>query len=128
MVAMMAAQHPPPPISTPAMAPRQVRLRHQIPSTSSGQNDDAAIAKAQPTRMLAEKFSTASAATTATAPAPSAHQRNDRTPPRSTSWERAPPPVPSSPEGVDRRAARAPAATSAASAVPAGPGSSSEGS
>src|SRR5580698_7364 len=84
MVVRMAAQHPPPPMRTPARAPRQVRSRHQMPRTSSGQNDDAAMANAQPTSMLAEKFSTSSDAATATAPAASAHHRNERTPPLRT--------------------------------------------
>src|SRR5215469_1895834 len=124
---MIAAQHPPPPTSTPAMAPFHVRFRHQMPRTSSGQKDDAAIANAHPTSMLTEKFSTSSAASTATVPAASAHQRNDLTPPLSTSCESAPATLTSRPEDVDRNAANAPAATSAASTVPVGPRTRSVG-
>ena len=39
----------PPPIISPAAAPTGVSPRHQIPSTSSGQNVDAATANARPT-------------------------------------------------------------------------------
>src|SRR5215475_7894258 len=39
----------PPPTSRPAPAPVAVSPRHQVPSTSSGQNDDAATANASPT-------------------------------------------------------------------------------
>src|SRR2546430_10678356 len=38
-----------PPTRTPAVAPIQVSRRHQMPSTISGQNEDAAMANAHPT-------------------------------------------------------------------------------
>ena len=38
-----------PPTTSPAMAPTSVSRRHQMPSTSSGQNVEAATAKASPT-------------------------------------------------------------------------------
>src|SRR3984957_8346753 len=99
-----------------------------MPRTSSGQNEDAAIANAQPTSTPAEKFSTSSDAATATAPAATAHQRKERTPPPRTSCDSAPATLTSSPDEVDRNAAKAPAATSAASAAPSAPGSRRVGS
>ena len=44
----------------PAAAPRSVSPRHQMPSTSSGQNDDAATAKARPTTSDTSRLATRS--------------------------------------------------------------------
>ena len=49
-VSSTAVTAPPPPARMPAAAPRSVSPRHQMPSTSSGQNDEAATAKAKPAK------------------------------------------------------------------------------
>src|SRR5258706_7251371 len=121
IITTIAQQQAPPPTTTPAVAPIQVRRRHQMPSTIRGQNDDAAMANAQPTSRPREKRLTGSAATVATAPASTAHSRNGPTPPRMTSCDSAPATLTSSPEEVDRKAANAPAATSAARSSPGRP-------
>src|SRR5580700_3328823 len=112
----------------PAAAPTLVSRCHQMPSTISGQNDEAAMANAQPTSRASEKRSISSAAVVATRPATIAHQRNEVTPPCMKSCDNAPATLTSRPDEVDRKAANAPAATSAASSSPGRPGSSSEGS
>jgi len=127
IVAMIADRHDPPPITMPAVAPTRVSRRHHIPSTINGQNDDAAMAKAHPTRRASEKRPTSSAAMVATTPALIAHQRNALTPRFRKSCDSAPATLTSRPDEVDRNAAKAPAATSAASSSPGSPGSSSDG-
>jgi hypothetical protein len=125
--ATMAARQDPPPISMPIAAPVLVSRRHQIPSTISGQNDDAAMAKAHPTSRASENRSISSAAVVATAPAISAHHRKEVTPPFMKSCDSAPATLTSRPDEVDRKAAKAPAATRAASISPGSPGSSNDG-
>src|ERR1700733_10818844 len=127
IVATMAARQDPPPMAMPAVAPILVSRRHHIPSTISGQNDDAAMAKAQPTRRANEKRLISSAAMVAIAPALMAHQRNVVPPRFMKSGDSAPATLTSRPDEVDRKAANAPAATSAASSSPGSPGSSSAG-
>lgn len=48
-VASTAPSAAPPPVTSPATAPGGVSPRHQMPRTSSGQNEDADTAKARPT-------------------------------------------------------------------------------
>ena len=121
IVATMAQQHAPPPTRTPAVAPIQVSRRHQMPSTISGQNEDAAMANAHPTSSPRENRLTGRAATVAIVPAMTAQSRNVPTPPRMTSCDSAPATLTSRPEEVDKNAAKAPAATSAPSSSPGWP-------
>ena len=79
---MIAARQPPPPITMPAAAPTLVSRRHQMPSTISGQNEEAAMANAQPTSRASEKRLTSRAVPVAIAPAArSRTSRNEVTPP-----------------------------------------------
>ena len=111
-----------PPRSSPPMAPIQVKRRHQIPSSSSGQNVEAAMAKAHPTSTLMEMLSTARPSAVMTMPMAMAEVRNARTPPPMMSCDSAPDMLISSPDEVERKAAKAPAATSAPRTMPRLPG------
>src|ERR1700684_791861 len=76
IVAIIAARHEPPPTTMPAAAPTLVSPRHQMPSTISGQNEEAAIANAQPTSRASENRLISSAAVVANTPAVTAEQPN----------------------------------------------------
>ena len=106
----------------PAAAPMSVSPRHQMPSTSSGQNEGGGDGEREP-----DHGDTSSAGD-----AQRQHQRHDaghergepksRIEPRPTrSVESTPAIAVSSPDAVDRNAANAPAATSAPSSWPARP-------
>src|SRR5215831_10704434 len=112
----------------PAVGGRAEHRRHEMPRTISGQNDDAAMAKAQPTSRPSGKRLTGRATSVAIVPAMMAQSRNVPTFPRMTSCDSAPATLTSRPEEVDRKAAKAPAATSAPSSSPGRPGMSREGS
>ncbi len=112
----------------PDTAPTQVSPRHQMPSTSSGQNVDAASANDMATVMDASLRGSTSARLTATAPVSTVAQRNSRTRPRRMSVETTPATLTNSPDEVDRNAANAPAATTAPRIWPAMPGSMASGS
>ena len=81
-----AAPEPSPPTSSPAIAPASVSPRHQMPSTSSGQNVDAATAKASPTARATPTSGAASAASSGTTTA-----TDGREPERGDAAEPAPP-------------------------------------
>ena len=100
------------------MAPIQVKRRHQIPRSRSGQNVEAAMAKAHPTSTLMEMLRTARPRAVMTMPMAMAEMRNARTPPPMMSCESAPDMLMSRPDEVERKAAKAPAATSAPSTTP----------
>ena len=72
------------------MAPIQVKRRHQIPRSRSGQNVEAAMAKAHPTSTLMEMLRTARPRAVITMPMAMAEARNALTPPPMMSCESAP--------------------------------------
>src|SRR4051812_21999995 len=122
---------PRPPARSPATAPDGVSPRHQMPSTSSGQNVDAATAKARPTARATERSGAASAAARGTPTAAVAATRNAVTPDQRslrTSWARTPDTAMARPDDVERNAANAPAVTRPVSTSPAMPPSISLGS
>ena len=100
------------------MAPIQVKRRHQIPRSRSGQNVEAAMANAHPTSTLMEMLRTARPSAVMTMPMAMAEKRNALTPPPMMSCESAPDMLISSPDEVERKAAKAPAATSAPRTTP----------
>ncbi len=123
MVSTTAPATAPPPTSIPAIAPASVSRRHQMPSTSSGQNVDAATAKASPTARAtpSPRRETASSSGTIDRRRPPARLEGARR--RGTVGPARPgrarrPPRSISPDDVDRNAANAPATSSAASSSP----------
>ena len=123
----MASDEVVPPVMRPANAPMRVSRRHQMPSTSKGQNVDAAIANAHPTRTLIAKGAMTRPAAVATVPMTIDALRNARTPPRSKSCESAPAALINRPDDVDRKAAKAPAAVNAVRTAPDVPPTSMRG-
>ena len=83
IVADTASVARPPPASSPAIAPTSVRPRHQMPSTSSGQKDDAATANARPTTSATASDDAPNDSTNGTLTASAAAIRKSRTDPRS---------------------------------------------
>src|SRR4051795_11339988 len=97
-----AASTRPPPTNIPASAPGQDSLRHQMPSTSSGLNVDAASANVSPidNEMSSGRSAIASPiGNSATSPVAS---RKSRTRPGSTSVDTTPATLTSSPDVLDR--------------------------
>lgn len=128
-VASTALSAAPPPVTSPATAPGGVSPRHQMPSTSSGQNDDADTANARPTASATGTSVAATLPPSGTRIANSAAQRKLRAPHfGSTSWCSTPATAMVSPEAVDRNAAKAPPASSAPSSSPSTPPSIRSGS
>src|SRR5450631_1556934 len=113
----------------PAVAPAAVSPRHQIPSTSNGQNDDAATANASPTASASGSRAATSDSTSGAATATTVATRNALTLPSlgRTSCAMTPATETVSPDDVDRNAAKAPAVTSAVSSSPAVPPTSRPG-
>ena len=107
---------------SPAIAPGAVSPRHQMPSISSGQNVDAASAKANVTELATEIRSDDSASTRAARTPPAAAEpqcRDGREPRRGRSpWPMTPAIDIVSPDEVDKNAANAPAVSRAASSSP----------
>ena len=107
-----------------------------MPSSSSGQNVDAATANASPTVRATPTSGLESASAQGTTTATAAPTRNAATPPsrRSpkrrpvTSWLSTPATAMASPDDVERNAANAPAVTRPVRISPPGPGSISRGS
>ena len=138
--ARAASQRPPratsrPPATRPAAAPGAVSPRHQMPSTSSGQNVEAATAKARPTTWPTGRPAAGSARASGTDPASTAPRRKSRTvpspPPRPPAARPGRAPRRSRRAGrteVDRKAANAPATRSASSSWPPRPPTSAPGS
>ena len=123
------------PTTSPQAAPRAVSRSHQIPSSSSGQNVEAASANAQPTstEMSSPRATSASSAGTTIAPSAAARKRRRRAAAsratlRPKSCVTVPASDTSSPDAVDMNAANAPAATSAPSSSPPSPGHAASGS
>src|SRR5215469_13883141 len=103
----------------PAIAPNGVSRRHQIPSSSNGQNDDAATANASPTTSASDMPDTSSAAPNGTTAARQVATRKPRSPrSNNTSCDSTPATDSVSPDDVDRNAANAPPATRALSSSP----------
>ena len=131
-----ATPEPSPPTSSPATAPGAVSPRHQMPSSSRGQNVDAATAKARPTVRATPTLGLDSAMTHGTVTASTAPTRKAATPPSRrtpgqrpvTSWLSTPATAIASPDEVERNAANAPAVTSPVSISPVMPGTISRGS
>lgn len=123
------------PTANPAAAPRAVSPVHQIPSSSKGQNVDAASANAHPTssEMSISRATSASSIGGSIASAAAARKRRVREPPASRrrrgqmSYDRVPPSDTSKPEAVDMNAANALAATIAARISPPSPGQATSG-
>ena len=104
-----------PPTASPLAAPNAVSPRHQMPSTSSGHNVEAATANANPTlRDNSSPPAVVSANGIGISPPTTAASRKSRTRPGSTSVASAPAKLTSRPDEVARNAAIAPAATRAA--------------
>ena len=131
-VATTAPSESSPPVLMPASAPVTDNPRHHTPSTSNGQNVEAATANAKVTVVASPIDPIAGDSTAGTAVASSAATRKLCTPSmspevsrysagRTRSWSRAPVTATASPEAVDRNAANAPAARSASNALPAEP-------
>ena len=119
MVASTAVAASPPPTRSPAIAPTVVSLRHQMPSTRSGQNEEAATANARPTTLATGSDRTVSASANGTMSASAVAIRKARTPPAPRmSCAITPATETVSPEEVERNAANAPALTSAVSSSP----------
>src|SRR5580704_15817684 len=118
MVSSTAIDEARPPRASPPMAPIQVKRRHQMPRSSSGQNVEAAMAKAHPTSTLMEMLRTARPRAVMTMPMAMAEKRNALTPPPMMSCDSAPDMLISSPDDVERKAAKAPAATRAPRTMP----------
>ena len=121
---MTAATEQVPPTASPASAPTSVSRRHQMPSTSSGQNVDAATANTRPTERAMLTPGAASASPRGTTTAITAETRNaviGRSRRLTTSWLTTPATAIVSPDEVDRNAANAPAVVSADSSSPPSP-------
>jgi hypothetical protein len=112
----------PPPTTMPAAAPTQVSLRHQTPSSRTGQNVDAASANDMPTDSEMSDGRSTIASASGTPPAMAVANRKSRTRPRSTSVDSTPDTLTTSPDEVDRNAANAPAVSTAPSTSPSTPG------
>src|SRR5262245_31730292 len=112
----------PPPTSIPVAAPTQVSLRHQIPSSSTGENVDAASAKDIPTVSEMSVVRSTMATASGTTPATAVANRKSRTRPGSTSVDSTPATLTIRPDEVDRNAANAPAEVTAARISPSTPG------
>ncbi len=128
MLSTIANSTSEPPTTRPAVAPIQVSPRHQIPSTSSGQNVDAARAKDRPTLSERSSIGSSTAPAAAVPATTTAARRKSRTRAQSRSVEITEATLTSSPDEVDRNAANAPAASTATVIAPATPGSIAPGS
>src|SRR5690606_21701879 len=115
------------PTVTPAIAPPAVSRDHQMPSTSRGQNVEAATVNPQVTSVLASKDTAGSANRSTTIAAPTTVIRSCRSPPGTRSWEMAPATTSSRPSDVARNAANAPAVSRPVNTPPSGPGSTCAG-
>src|SRR4029079_4605740 len=122
-----------PPVTNPVAAPAVDRPRHQTPSTSRGQNVDAATAKARPTVSASptptESGETAYGTRTAPPAAPWSTGTATESPPVRAlihgcrrSWLRTPATEMVNPDAVERKAAKAPPASRADSSSPSTPG------
>src|SRR4051812_20386441 len=120
--ATIAAITSPPPTIMPAPAPTHVSLRHQMPSTSTGQNVDAANANVTPMLSDTSFGRSNNASASGIVPAMIAAHRKSRTRPGSTSVDSTPDTLTTSPDDVDRNAANAPAEVTAPRIWPATPG------
>ena len=92
-----------PPASRPAMAPRAVSERHQMPSSSSGQIVDAVKAKTLPMAPANASELVTTATKTGSAVASTVEILKPRTVPEKNSWESAPARETTSPEVVERK-------------------------
>ncbi len=136
IVQTTAVPDPSPPTSSPAMAPGAVNPSHQMPSSSSGQNVEAATAKARPTVRATPtsgddsetRHGTSTAKTAATRNAVTPRSRRDPHRRPVTSWLITPATAIDSPLLVERNAANAPAVTNPVSRSPSSPGTISRGS
>src|SRR6185437_1726417 len=113
-----AANARPPPSRMPAAAPASVNPRHQMPNTSSGQNDEAATAKASPTPWARSSDETASMNASGTDQAAIVAARKPRSRPGSTSVDSTPATLSTSPVAAETNAANAPAAINPPSSSP----------
>ena len=112
----------PPPTSSPASAPGTVSRRHQMPSTSSGQNVRGGHRERQPDHVGdRQRRSRRRPAPAGRRPPAASPARKPRTAPRSRSCEITPATDTVSPDEVDRNAANAPPVTSARQQLPAAP-------
>src|SRR5690349_12224269 len=132
-VIVVAVRARTPPVTRPAVAPATDSRRHQTPRTSSGQNVDAATAKANPTvsaRLVLTASQLAAYGTTTATTAASRKVRIRGTSPPARrpmvrarkSWSMTPATEMVSPDAVERNAANAPPASTADRTVPSTPG------
>src|SRR5690606_15231803 len=126
-VTAMAAVDDNRPTETPQIAPAAVSFGHQMPSTSSGENVDAATVKPQVTSNPASSGAANSASTTTAAAAASTVIRSRPRPPGDKSCAMAPDTASSRPSEVARKAAKAPAVSSVVNSVPRHPSSTCSG-
>lgn len=101
------------PANMPAIAPRAVKERHQMPSSSSGQIVDAVNAKTLPIAPASANELVSKATTTGIAVASTVEILKPRTVPLKNSCESAPANETANPEVVDKNAANAPPTTTA---------------
>jgi hypothetical protein len=116
------------PTTIPTTAPGAVNPGHQMPSTSSGQNVEAATANAEVTSTPTSMLAAGSASSTTPLAAASGVNRSRRSVPGTRSCDSAPDTASSSPSEVARNAAKAPAVSSAVNRAPTGPWSTRAGS